>query len=102
MEKNPFEIFQAECPELAESFNKLVETQRDLPGLDPKTKQLINIAIQTSTRNVMGVKMHASMAHKMGATRDEVKGAVLMNLHLTGLASVLECLPSALEGYDLE
>jgi len=100
MEKNPYELFQRECPELAERFNSLIEVQKSLNGLDPKTKQLINIAIQTATRNPRGVKMHAMMAHSIGATRDEIIGAVVMNLHLTGLVTVLECLPAALEGLE--
>ena len=97
-EKNPYEIFQKECPELAERFNNLVEVQRSLKGLDPKTKQLINIAIQTSTKNSRGVKFHAIMAYQAGATKDEIIGAVVMNLHLTGLVTVLECLPAAIDG----
>jgi alkylhydroperoxidase/carboxymuconolactone decarboxylase family protein YurZ len=99
-DKNPYEIFQKECPELAERFNNLVEVQRSLKGLDQKTKQLINIAIQTSTKNSRGVKFHAIMASQAGATKDEIIGAVVMNLHLTGLVTVLECLPAALEGVD--
>ena len=99
-EKNPYEIFQKECPELAERFNNLVEVQRSLDGLDTKTKQLINIAIQTSTRNPPGVKFHAVMAYQSGAGKDEIVGAVVMNLHITGLVAVLECLPAALEGLE--
>ncbi|MEN6329198.1 MAG: carboxymuconolactone decarboxylase family protein [Methanobacteriaceae archaeon] len=102
MKKNPYEVFQEECPDLADSYNKLVETQRSLEGLDSKTKQLINIAIQTSNSNPLGVKLHAQMARKIGATRDEVKGAVVMNLHLSGLSNVLNCLPAALDGYELD
>lgn len=100
MEKNPFELFQEECPELASRFNSMVEVQKSLKGLDPKTKQLINIAIQTATRNPRGVKMHAMMARQAGATRDEIIGAVVMNLHLTGLVTVLESLPAALDGIE--
>jgi len=99
-QKNPYDLFRRECPELAERFNNLVEVQRSLNGLDQKTKQLINIAIQTSTRNPEGVRLHAIMAHKAGATKEEIVGAVVMNLHLTGLVTVLECLPSALAGLD--
>ncbi|MFA4878380.1 MAG: carboxymuconolactone decarboxylase family protein [Methanoregula sp.] len=98
--KSPFEVFQKECPELAERFNNLVEVQRTLNGLDSKTKQLINIAIQTSIRNPEGVRVHAMMAYGAGATRDEIVGAVMMNLHLTGLVTVLDCLPAALDGLD--
>jgi AhpD family alkylhydroperoxidase len=100
MDKSPYEIFQSECPELALKFNELVQVQSTMEGLDQKTKQLINIAIQTCNKNPTGVKMHAIMAKKVGATREEVVGAVSMNLHLSGLATVLECLPSAIDGYD--
>ncbi|HEX7468552.1 MAG: carboxymuconolactone decarboxylase family protein [Methanobacterium sp.] len=102
MDKSPYEIFQLECPELAAKFNELVQVQRSLKGLDQKTKQLINIAIQTSIKNPTGVRMHAMMAKKDGATREEVISAVSMNLHLTGLSNVLECLPSAIEGYKID
>jgi AhpD family alkylhydroperoxidase len=102
MEKSPYEIFQLECPELAAKFNELIQVQRSMKGLDQKTKQLINIAIQTSKKNPTGVKMHSMMAKKDGATREEVIGAVAMNLHLSGLSNVLECLPLAVEGYDTE
>ena len=100
MEKNPFELFQQECPELAARFNDLVAAQKSQKGLDPKTRQLINIAIQTATRNLRGVRMHATMAAMTGATRDEIIGAVVMNLHLTGLATVLESFPAAIEGLE--
>ena len=100
MDKNPMQLFKEEFPELADRFDQLVETQRQLEGLDQKTKQLINIAIQTANRNPRGVMFHAMMAKTAGATRKEVLGAVAMNLHLSGLAAVLESLPAALEGFD--
>ena len=79
----------------------LSESSGRLNGLDNKTKQLINIAIQTSIRNSQGVRMHAMMAYQAGATRDEIVGAVVMNLHLTGLVTVLDSLPAALEGIEM-
>jgi alkylhydroperoxidase/carboxymuconolactone decarboxylase family protein YurZ len=100
MEKNPFEIFQEEFPELAARFNDLVDAQRSLKGMDLKTKQLVNIAIQTANRNPLGVKLHAQMAKSHGAFKDEILSAVVMNLHLSGLSTVLDCLPSALEGLE--
>ena len=100
MNQNPYEIFQKECPEIAERFNDLIEAQKALKGLDAKTKQLINIAIQTANRNVKGVQMHAMMAKNEGASREEIIGAVVLNLHHSGFASVLECLPAAIEGFE--
>jgi AhpD family alkylhydroperoxidase len=98
MDPNPMEVFQQECPELAARFDDVVAAQRALPGLDPKTRQLVNIAIQTANRNPRGVFFHAGMAARAGATRQEIIAAVVMNLHLSGLASVLDCLPAAVDG----
>jgi len=98
MPVDPFELFHRECPEVAARYDALVDAQRAQPGLDAKTKQLVNIAIQTAGRNPRGVMVHALMARKEGAGRDEIVGAVAMNVHLSGLGPVLECLPAALEG----
>jgi alkylhydroperoxidase/carboxymuconolactone decarboxylase family protein YurZ len=98
MDKNPYKIFQEEFPALAARFNDLIEAQRSLQGMDPKTKQLVNIAIQTANCNPKGVEMHSIMAKNLRASREEILGAVIMNLHLSGLATVLECLPAALKG----
>jgi AhpD family alkylhydroperoxidase len=100
MNQNPYEIFQKECPEIAACFNDHIEAQKALKGLDAKTKQLINIAIQTANRNPRGVQMHAMMAKNEGATREEIVGAVVLNLHHSGFSKVLECLPPALEGVE--
>ena len=100
MNNNPFEIFQKECPDVAACFNNLVEAQKALKGLDDKTRQLITIAILTANRNIKGVQMHAMMAKSQGATREEIIGAVVLNLHQSGLASVLDCLPAAIEGIE--
>jgi alkylhydroperoxidase/carboxymuconolactone decarboxylase family protein YurZ len=102
MTQNPFDLFQRECPELSAKYGELVDVQRSLKGLDSKTKQLINIAIQTAIRNSRGVRFHSMMARQEGASREEVIGAVVMNLHLSGLAVVLDSLPEAIEGFDTQ
>jgi AhpD family alkylhydroperoxidase len=100
MNQNPYEIFQKECPEVAARFDDLIEAQKALKGLDAKTKQLINIAIQTANRNPLGVQMHARIAKDEGASREEVIAAVVLNLHHSGFAKVLECLPAAIDGFE--
>ena len=94
-------MFEEEFPSLAERFSALVDAQIALEGLDPKTKQLVNIAIQAANRNARGVKRHALMARTQGASREEILGAVAMNLHLTGLAAVVDSLPAAIEGVEM-
>lgn len=98
--QNPYDIFQKECPEVAARFNDLIEAQKALKGLDAKTKQLINIAIQTANRNPRGVQMHARIAKNEGAAREEIIAAVVLNLHHSGFANVLECLPAAIDGFE--
>jgi len=71
-----------------------------LKGLNAKTKQLINIAIQTANRNPRDVQMHAVMAKNEGVVRDEITGAVVLHLHHSGFAKVLECLPATIEGFE--
>ena len=100
MAQYSFEHFAKEFPELASSYLELVEAQRSLKGLDAKTRQLINIGIQTANRNLRGVKYHAFMAKKAGATRREVMGAVVLNLHLRGVGVVLDTLPVAIAGFE--
>lgn len=102
MNENPYELFQTEFPQVAARFNDLVEAQKSLKCLDSKTKQLINIAIQTANKNPQGVKMHAYFAKNEGATREEITSAVVLNLHHSGLSSVLECLPAAIQGVEGE
>jgi AhpD family alkylhydroperoxidase len=92
--------FDKEFPELASRYLKLLDAQRSMKGLDAKTRQLINVGIQTANRNLRGVKYHASMAKKAGATRDEVLGAVVLNLHVCGIGVVLDTLPAALAGFE--
>ena len=43
-----------------------------------------------------------SWPKKIGAKREEVIDAVTMNLHLSGLSTVLNCLPAAIKGYDAD
>lgn len=64
MNQNPYKVLQKECPEVAARFNDLIEAQKALKGLDTKSKQLINIAIQTANINPKGVQMHSMMAKK--------------------------------------
>jgi AhpD family alkylhydroperoxidase len=96
-----FELFHREFPALAERFDALVDAQIEVDGLDRKTKQLITIAIQTANGTVHGLSWHAAMAVRQGATRAEVLGAVVMNLHQSGLGPVLEALPEVVRGVEM-
>ncbi len=99
MYADPFELLAQECPEVVAALGGTVEALRALPGPDEKTKHLLIIAADTALRGQRGVAYHARLARECGASREEVVAAVVINLHLAGLAAVLEALPLALEGF---
>ena len=54
-------------------------------------------AMQGDTAAVIA---HTPMAKKAGATREELKDAVLMTLTVSGIKGVVSCLPAVLDTYD--
>lgn len=98
-EPNFFEVWGKESPETLQAFMGFADTMKNKCGLDEKTFQLIYIGIQASNGAVGSVAGHATFAKKAGATREEVRGAVLTTLML-GINGVADCLVAALQAYD--
>jgi alkylhydroperoxidase/carboxymuconolactone decarboxylase family protein YurZ len=99
-EKNPFEVFKNEAPEVFEGFNGLIQSLMNTKGLDPKTKQLIYLGMKAAQGDVTAVHFHVPMAKQAGASRDEIKETILLTLTVCGLKGVNSCLADALEIYD--
>ncbi len=97
---NPLDIFQKEAPEVAKAFDGLITALKETKGLDAKTKQLVYIGIKSAMGDTTAIYYHVPMAKKLGATREEVKDAILITLSVCGLKGVASCLPTALEVYD--
>lgn len=97
---NPLDIFQKEAPEVANAFDGLISSLKNTTGLDAKTKQLVYIGIKASMGDTTAIYYHVPMAKKLGATREEIKDAILVTLSVCGLKGVATCLPVALEVYD--
>ena len=70
-------------------------------ALDKKTAELAYIAVLSAVRLTSGLPFHVRSAKALGATREEVKSAVLVGLTAVGL-TVVEALPIALQNYDEE
>jgi alkylhydroperoxidase/carboxymuconolactone decarboxylase family protein YurZ len=94
------QLFAQEAPEVAETFRGLIDAVAASPGLDEKTKHLIYIALKAAAGDVTPVRFHVPMAKALGATRDEVRDAVLLTLTVAGLRGGVSCLPVALEAFD--
>ena len=100
MELSPMELFHKEAPEVADAFNGLIQSLIASKGLDPKTKQLIYIAMKTALGDDLAVKAHLPMAKALGATREEVLDAVLLTLTVSGISGVVRCLPEVVRLYE--
>ena len=100
MQENPMDVFKREAPEVADAFNGLIMSLVASKGLDPKTKQLIYIAMKASTGDEMAVKAHVPMAIQAGATKEEVVDAILMTLTVSGIKGVVTCLPGAVKAFE--
>lgn len=100
LNSNPLEIFNNEAPEVAKAFDQLIDSLKNTTGLDGKTKQLVYIGIKATHSDVTAIYYHVAMAKQMGATRDEIKDAILISLTVCGLSGVASCLAVALEVFD--
>ena len=98
--KNIFELWAQEAPETQKAFFGLSQALMGAGGLDEKTWQLIYIGIQSTRNEVDSVAGHAAFAKKAGATREEVRDAVLISLMVSGIGGINACLARALESYD--
>lgn len=101
MSANPMELFKNEAPEAAAAFDGLIEaicSRKD--GMDDKTRQLAYLAMKASQGDMAAVYAHVPMAKAEGASRGEVRDAVLMTLTSSGIRGVVSCLGPALEAYD--
>lgn len=101
MKENPMEVFMREAPAAAEAFNGLIDAIcSSSDGMDAKTRQLAYIAIKASQGDMAAVYAHVPMAKAEGASRGEVRDAILLTLTTAGIRGVVSCLGPAMEMYD--
>lgn len=99
-EQNPYGVFRNEAPQAAEAFDGLIQAVCATGGLDAKTRQLIYIGIKASQGDAAAVAAHVPMARQAGATKEEIRGAVVLTLTVCGVTGVMRCLAPALEAFD--
>jgi len=96
-----FRVFMGECPEVSKPFMEAVMKFGEASALDKKTEELAYIAVLVAARLTGGLPFHVQAAKARGATREEIKSAVLVGLPAVGL-TVLDALPAALASYDAQ
>lgn len=94
-----FMCFMKEAPEQAQAWMEVVKKLDGASTLDSKTEEIAYIAVLAAVGLLSGLPFHVKHAKELGATREEIKSAVLLSLPAVG-NKVLAALPIALEAYD--
>ena len=92
MSKSVWEIFNEECPEVAEAYIKLSSTINKDGVLDEKTRNLVLIGIYSTTRDPVALRHFTTMAFNAGASKEEIQAAALLAFN-TGVSSAELSIP---------
>ena len=96
----PFEKhLHAVAPGLHEAQNAWMSQVESLRAPDRKTAELIRMVCTVILRNPGGIQRHAMLATEVGATWEDVAGAILLTEPAFGLLRAVEALPYARKGY---
>ena len=71
-----------------------------LQALDRKTHELIRMVVTVSLRNPPGVERHARLAREVGASWDEILGAIMLTTPGLGVLPAVEAIPHARRGFE--
>lgn len=90
---------RAGMPDVMQAFSAMAKAATAKGALDPKTKELIALAIAVATRCDGCVAFHAKAAHRHGASRAEVMETVSMAVYMGAGPSVMYG-AQAVEAFD--
>lgn len=96
---NSFSMFMTESSDTGKAYMDMVMKQSQMSALDRKTHELAYISVLSAIRMTGGLNFHVKSAKDLGATRDEVKSAVLVGLPVAGI-TLVDALEAALHAYD--
>ena len=77
------DVLKEHFPDIADASAALRKMIREAGPLDAKTRELILIGGFTAARIELGLKIHAKIAVEEGATREELRHAVLLCMGAT-------------------
>lgn len=98
---NSFQVFLKEAPEHAKAWMEGVQKLDAASSLDGKTGEIAYISVLAAVGLESGIPFHVKRAKALGASREDVKSAVLLGLPAVG-NRVVKALPIALEAFDEE
>jgi alkylhydroperoxidase/carboxymuconolactone decarboxylase family protein YurZ len=97
----PFESYLHEvAPGVHEAQNAWMSQIDSLRLPDRKTHELIRMVCTVILRNSAGVRRHAMLAAEVGASWEEIAGAILLTEPGFGLLRAVEAFPHARAGFE--
>ena len=96
---NGFKILLSETGETGKAYMEMVMKGSQASALDRKTQELAYLAVLSAVGMTGGLGFHVTSLKKLGATREEVRSAVLVGLPAVGMTAI-EALGAALDAYD--
>lgn len=88
----PYQDFKTDHPEVAAAYEALGSACHEAGPLPQATRHLIKLGIATAGQSRGGVKAHARRALNAGATREEIRHAILLSLTTSGFPSMIAAL----------
>lgn len=90
---NLIEELRKELPKRMKAFDNYWKVSEEQSTLDPKTKQLINIALSVSAQCEWCIAYHVRSAFNKGATREEILDAASMAVLMHGSPALTYMIP---------
>jgi len=87
-------------PQLHAAQNAWMAQIDSLTAPDRKTHELIRLAVTVGIRNPEGVRRHARLAREVGASWEEILGAIMLTVPGHGLLPAVAAIPHARRGYE--
>ena len=87
-------------PQLHAAQNAWLAQLDSLHAPDRKTHELIRMVVTVTLRNRQGIERHARLAREVGATWEEILGAIMLTTPGYGVLPAVEAIPHARAGYD--
>jgi alkylhydroperoxidase/carboxymuconolactone decarboxylase family protein YurZ len=94
-----FQVFLKEAPEHSTAWMEAVQKLDTACSLDQKTEEIAYIAVLAAVGLESGIPFHVKRAKELGASREEIKSAILLGLPAVG-NKVIKSLSIALSAFD--
>ena len=92
------EIINSVAPDIGRiSMEFVLGEMLSRPGLDTKTREMLNVAVLTAIQAPIELKLHINVALNVGCTREEVAEIILQQVVYVGFPIAINALHAAAE-----